>query len=224
MKITDTAWGAWERQPYTSSSSTYRCDPAYGTPNEPASSLWCASLVEPLRLQEAFTLLDWGCGDGRLFNFLSARFKNFHYYGLERPGDFGARCVERARSFFGHDCRATFDLYGGGVEVEAVKECTSVVMGSVATHVPIDQFGALLSRVRPILGRNGAVVSCFIEDEARCLNSSAYGHPDCFGYVAYTRDQLEDLRVNAHVDFRVHDTFVSSDGSLHQILKFTEAA
>ena len=223
MKLTDTAWAAWERKPYTPSSTIYRCDPAYGTPAEPASSLWCASLVDPLALQEAFTLLDWGCGDGRLFNFLSARFQNFRYYGLERPGDFGARCIERARSFFGHDSRATFDLYGDRAEAAALTECTSLVMGSVATHVPIDQFGALLRRVRPILGRDGAAVSCFIEDESRCLNASAYGHADCFGYVAYTRRQLEDLCATERLSYRTVDTFVSSDGSLHQILKFTGA-
>ena len=222
MKLTDREWTSWAKEHYPPSSKIYSCDAVYGTPAEPSSSLWCASLVSPLRLREPFALLDWGCGDGRLFNFLSARFRDFRYYGLERPGDFGTRCVNRARQFFGHDPRATFDVYDTATEVAALEEVSSVVMGSVATHVPVEQFAAILSRLRPTLARDGSLVaSCFIEETGHLLNRAAYGHDDCYGNVAYTHQQLDDVCARERLNLEISDTFVSSDGCLHQILKLT---
>ena len=189
---------------------------------EPHSSLWCASLVVPFQLREPFTILDWGCGDGRLFNFLSGRFRDFRYYGLERPGEFGTRCVARARQFFGHDPRAIFDVYDTATEVTALAEAAFVVMGSVATHVPIEQFAAILLRLRVPLARGGALAaSCFIEETPRLLNRRAYGHDDCYGYVSYTRGQLDDACARQGLLLKICDTFVASDGSLHQMLKIT---
>jgi SAM-dependent methyltransferase len=222
MKLTDREWTAWAKEHYPPSSKIYSCDAVYGTPAEPSSSLWCASLVSPLELREPFAILDWGCGDGRLFNFLSARFRDFRYYGLERPGDFGARCVRRARQFFGHDPRASFDVYDTPTEAAALEEVSSVVMGSVATHVPLEQFAAILARLRPTLARGGTLVaSCFIEETERCLNGVTYGHDDCYGYVSYTRQQLDDACERERMHFEISDMFAATDGSLHQILKLT---
>ena len=225
MKLTDLAWMSWQKTSYASSASNYKCDDAYGTPAEPLSSLWCASLVAPLQLSEPFVIVDWGCGDGRLFNFLSERFKDFRYYGLERPGEFGANSIARARGFFSHDPRAVFDVYGGDTEACALKETSFVVMGSIATHLPIEQFAALLQRVMPALPRGGTLIaSCFIEDTARLVDPAVYGHADCYGFVSYTRDQLENVCSKHKLCFDISDTFTAACGSFHQILKLTAAA
>lgn len=225
MKLTDNEWTVWAHERFPRSSKVYSCGAVYGTPDEPNSSLWCASLVASLDLREPFVILDWGCGDGRLFNFLSGRFADFRYYGLERPGEFGARCVERARRFFGHDPRAAFDVYDTTTEAVALESASCIVMGSVATHVPIDHFAAILSRVKPVLSRGGTLVaSCFIEKTERRLYGTTYGHDDCYGYVSYTPQQLEDVCVKENLNFKIRDTFSASDGSLHQILKFMAAS
>lgn len=196
VEFTDKGWEFWSREPYPAACPTYVGNPAFGTPHEPVSSLWCASIMGPLKdcLSDGFVILDWGCGDGRLFNFLSKRFKEFRYYGLERPGAFGGQCVQKARTMFGHDGRAVFDLYGNAVETEAMEKAQMAVMGSVATHIPFPQFEEIVKRMLPILNREGVVVaSMFIEASYEFRNGLLYGHSDCYGWVSYTQEQLDGL-------------------------------
>jgi len=221
MKLTDEAWKFWSRERYQPACAHYVCGHSFGTPLEPYSSLWCASLIASLNLTEPFTILDWGCGDGRLFNFLSGRFQFFRYYGLERPGNFGTACVASARRLFAHDYRATFDVFDTPTEAIALHEASAVVMGSIATHIPFPTFEEIIARVRPVLDHGGILVaSIFIDEAYRCLHRGVYGHEDCYGFVSYMQEQLDHLCERAKLSAHETDTFVSADDNLHHVIHF----
>ena len=79
----------------------------FGTDAEPGTSHWMASLLDPMgeRFKEGVTILDYGCGCARLFNFITGYLKDFKYYGTEPTG---SKELEKAKSFFEDDPRAIF--------------------------------------------------------------------------------------------------------------------
>jgi hypothetical protein len=184
--------------------------------------MWCAALLDPIResLKEPFVLLDWGCGDGRLFNFLSGRFKMFRYYGLERPGAFGESCVKAAQKSFGHDLRGAFGVYDSILESCAIEAARIAVLGSVATHIPFPFFETIMKRLLPILMRGGVVVSSFfMEGKYEIKNGTCYGHDDCWGWVSYTRDQIDGMSRRMGLRTNEGEPFVTM-GCTHRILCF----
>ena len=216
------SWKFWSREPYPASCPAYQCGPNFGTTEEPGSSMWCAALLDPIResLKTPFILLDWGCGDGRLFNFLSKRFKMFRYYGLERPGVFGTSCVKAAQESFGHDLRGAFGVYDSILESCAIEAAQVAVLGSVATHIPFPDFEAVMKRLLPILMRGGVVVSSFfIEEKYEIKNGTCYGHDDCWGWVSYTQAQINDLCRKMGLVSKEGESFVTM-GCTHRILRF----
>lgn len=222
MKFTDAAWrNLWQPKPYSAARPDYACGPGFGSTAEPLSSLWCASLLAPLRLSEPFTILDWGCGDGRLFNFLSERFCHFAYYGLERPGPFGEACVARAKDFFGRDARAVFDVYGNDTECKAIDEAHAIVMGSIATHIPFPHFADIVARFSGAFQRGAVLVaSFFLRDEYRFAGGAAYGHENCYGWVSYRKDQLDQLCSQTGLAFAEVDVFTENADNVHNICVF----
>jgi len=174
------------------------------------------------RLREPFVLLDWGCGDGRLFNFLSKRFRTFKYFGLERPGLYGDKCIQAARSSFGHDARAEFDVYDTETETRAAKEAGVAIMGSVATHITFDAFEGIMDRILPVLERGGVLVaSFFIEEKYEAKYGTRYGHEDCLGWVSYRQDQIDDLCWMMGLKSEPEGVFVADGmGNIHRMIRF----
>lgn len=224
MQITDADWvKLWSPEPFPPSAPRFVGDQAFGTPREPESSLWCASIMAPLkdRLSDGFSVLDWGCGHGRLFNFLSKRFQNFTYYGLERPGDFGAKCVMKARSFFGRDKRAAFDVYGAELETKAVSQVQIAVMGSIATHLSFPAFEQIVDRLLPIIKRGGVLVSSFfIQDKYELIGANQFGHADCYALAIYTQGQLDEMCARKGLKSEQKETYLAT-GCLHRLIHFT---
>lgn len=226
MELKDKAWEFWSQEPFPPSSKDYKVDMYFGTYWEPDSSRWCASLMEPVRarLGRAFTVLDWGCGDGRLFSFLSKRIKDFKYYGLEHPGPFGDGCVQKAGAAFGKDSRAEFGVYGTPLEAKAVSESEIAVLGSVATHIPFPDFESIMIRLMPIIERGGAIVSSFfIEKEYKLKGeSNCYGYQGCYSFVQYTQRQIDGLCHRLGLVGEEKETCLTM-GCLHRILLFGKA-
>lgn len=200
----------------------------FGTDREPESSVWLASLSEGMagRFREELKVLDYGCGVGRLCNFMSARLKSFAYVGLEKGGGVsghGEQCVRIASAVFGMDSRARFGLIGSTLHSEAVQQSDVAVLGSVFTHLGADGVEAILTNLQPIMDRGGAVVcSIFTADQPRLQGKGAYGFTDCYDVAQFSQPQLDALWRKHGVKADERETFLAQEVNLHRILLLTK--
>lgn len=201
MHLDDELWTQkWSHTPFDKVVATRVPDVgAVGCDDEPVSSVWCAALAEAIgeHYREGMTLLDYGCGYGRMFNFLTGRLRDFTYYGLEVEGaatGHGERCLRYAIDTFGSDGRAVFGFSDSEVETRAIEESEIVLLGSVFTHMAHERFQSVFSRFDPVLERGGAVVFSVLLGDTYCCTDPGFllGMDDDFYQdVRYTRDQLE---------------------------------
>jgi SAM-dependent methyltransferase len=170
-----------------------------GCEDEPTSSLWCAGFAESMggRYREGMRLLDYGCGYGRFFNFLTGRLADFAYYGLEVADSatgHGEACIAYAARTFGCDPRGRFGLIGSALEARALEEADVVVLASVLTHVGFDAFEALLGKFLPVIERGGAVVFSVLHGEHyECIGPGMYGVQNSYFETRYTQQQVREL-------------------------------
>jgi hypothetical protein len=229
MKLSDEAWSShWSKEQFPPACSSYACGFEFGTPNEPASSLWCASLLEPLRkagaLSTEFAAVDWGCGDGRLFNFLSRRYRKFRYFGIEQENSFGMSCLWRASASFGQDKRAMFATAENNKAAQALDKATFIVLGSVATHLVEQDLRECLSKFDRALRRGAPLVSSFfIGNSFSAFIPGLYGNPKCHGAVTYTKPMIEDIAKSLGCTATEEGEFEAKDGHLHRIVVFRKA-
>ena len=213
MDINSKSWKEkWSENKYPPSNPSYFCTKEYGTDFEPDSSIWCASLLEPVieQLQEPFSVLDYGCGNGRLFNFLSRHFKNFTYYGLDTKTNHGIESIKKAKDFFQHDNRACFG--------HEIVPCDLNVFGSVATHISIELFESILKNLTS--SRIGTVASFLISDKYYFDHSGLYEDPNCYGHIYYTKEMIESLAFKLNLQFNLKELFVTKYNDFHYIYNF----
>lgn len=194
----------------------------YGADSEPHSSIWMASLVSSIgpRFKNGLKILDYGCGAGRLCNFISKKLKTFSYFGLEKVGDFGKKSIVKARELLGKDGRGTFDFIGTETEDEAIISVDAVVLGSVFTHVSYSNFQIMCDRFLYVLDRGGCVVfSVFIENEYKEGIKNTYGLRNCFDGVWYTEEQIFSYGNIRSVKIIESDFFVTPSGMHHRIFR-----
>jgi cyclopropane fatty-acyl-phospholipid synthase-like methyltransferase len=195
----------------------------FGTDEEPGSSLWLASLSEAAgdSFREGMTVLDYGCGAGRYAHFLRQRLKKFTYFGVEKPGsDFrhGEKSIKAARKLFRWDRRIGFDSIGSRLESNALARAEVVVLGSIFTHVGLDEVRYILQKLQPVVARGGKVVfSIFIADEHRLEGKGAYGFESCHDRAWFTAEQLQQLCAHNGWAAAEKESFVAQDVNLHRI-------
>jgi hypothetical protein len=134
-----------------------------GCDDEPLSSLWCACLAEAMgsHYREGMAVLDYGCGYGRFFNFLSGRLRTFRYYGLEvegAPSGHGDACLAYLDRCFAADGRGRFSAVESALEREAIGTVNVVLLGSVFTHMDQEHLDRTFRKFLPVIERGGAVV------------------------------------------------------------------
>lgn len=198
MELTDTLWlDKWSPLPYPKVVDG-PIEGGCGCEDEPVSSLWCAVLAEAMgdRYREGMRLLDYGCGYGRFFNFLTGRLAGFTYYGLEVADSatgHGQACVAYAEETFGRDPRGRFGLIGSDLETQALAEVDMVLLGSIATHLDFESFAALVTKFLPVIARRGALVfSVVLADRYVCVGPGKYGVGDSYHETRYTARQIDD--------------------------------
>jgi SAM-dependent methyltransferase len=207
MELSDSLWTEkWSRVPYEkvvdgsiiNQAGFGPIPPRCGCDDEPVSSLWCACLAEGMGawFREGLRILDFGCGYGRFFNFLSGRLRNFAYFGLEIAGsvpEHGEQCLRFAESVFGKDGRAEFGFSGTDLETRALKEADVVLLGSVFAHVDFERLDRLFSKFIPVIEKGGAVVfSTPLGDKYQCEGPGFVLEmgDQFYQQVTYTRPQL----------------------------------
>ena len=201
----------------------------FGTDDEPGSSLWMASLSEAMSsdFHEGMTVLDYGCGAGRYAQFLRQRLKRFSYYGVEKPGSnyrHGEKSTKAGRVLFRWDRRIHFDMIGSRLEAKALERASVVVLGSVFTHVDLDELQSILKKLSPVVSRGAKVVfSIFLADEYALEDEGIYGLERCYNRVWFTQDQIKQICDQNHWVAVEKGAFVAQDGNTHHIFALTQA-
>src|SRR4051794_24180762 len=98
MNLADERWTTWSKVRFPSRRGDYAnaihrtsaltgVPLAYGTDEEPGSSLWLASLSAAMEahFRQGVTIFDYGCGAGRYADFIRQRLHRFGYFGVEKP-------------------------------------------------------------------------------------------------------------------------------------------
>jgi SAM-dependent methyltransferase len=234
MELTDPLWiDKWSKTPFTPRPLDFSAairkyaegkdDCLFGSDQEPGSSLWLGSLSEAMgeSFREGMTVLDYGCGAGRYAHFLRQRLKRFRYFGLEKPGStfkHGEKSIKIARRLFRWAPGVRIDLIGSRLEADALARADVVVLGSVFTHVDLDELQLILRKLQPVVARGGRIVfSIFTADAYRLEDKGAYGFENCYGRVWFTEKQLRGLCDEHGWVATEKDTFVAQDVNVHRI-------
>jgi hypothetical protein len=225
MQLTDKKWlENWSLPKFPKSCPEYNPNLQYGSDEEPASSLWLASLCSSMgdHFKENMIILDYGCGAARCFNFISSQLKDFTYYGLEPSGSceqWGEKSIDLCIRNFGHDPRSKFGFIDSPLETEAIEKANIVVLGSIFTHLPIEHSTAICDKLLPIPHRNGCIVFSIILGDYKITLPEQYGFKDCYYVVHNTKEQFDSYCYNNKLKIEPIETFDA--GFLHTIFRVT---
>lgn len=194
----------------------------WGAGESSRSDIWSTAQLTPLEgvFKEGLKILDYGCGNGRLFNFISGRLKDFTYYGVEHPDSDGN--IEIPKSLFGRDNRFNVDYIDSPFETKAINKVDCVVLGSIFTHLRFSEFERVCDKFKPILERSGVIVfSVFIADMYIVEGvGGAYGVKECYGRVFYTMEQLRDYCKKNDLKIKEYPEYDAQYGAnIHRIFK-----
>lgn len=174
-----------------------------GSNREPWSSLWCACFSEAMGswYGENMRVVDYGCGKGRYFNFLTGQLQDFAYCGLEvGETKHGRNCIKYARGLFGEDSRARFGFLGTEFEREALLASDVVILASVFTHLDFDDSVKILDKLLALPSVRIIVFSVFWDVVERFGKSGTYGDEKCYGFAYHEEDRwrryFEEKKLN----------------------------
>jgi len=167
----------------------------FGTDAEPGTSYWMSTLLDPLEdlFKEGMTILDYGCGGARLFNFITGYLEDFRYIGAE-PLD--GRELGIAKSYFEKDPRALFMTCKEAIASKAVLSCDVVILGSIFTHLLQKKCEQILESLFPVVDRGGMIVfTAMFEKTARVAGKGGcHDLADCYRKSFQKEDWIEELQ------------------------------
>jgi SAM-dependent methyltransferase len=194
----------WSRERHKESCSNPQLWTHFGGDYEPFQSIYLSMFCDGVYdwLGNGMTVLDYGCGMGKFFNFLSRRYSDFRYYGLEPKGSqWSEDAIRCAKDNFGHDQRAVFGHLGFKEEELARRNATVAFLISIFTHMDEKKILETCLRLRRIARRGGVVFSMhhLDTDETLLEGPLFYGYSDIYKitYIrrAFVREMAEELGV-----------------------------
>jgi 2-polyprenyl-3-methyl-5-hydroxy-6-metoxy-1,4-benzoquinol methylase len=190
----------------------------WGAEKYEKANVWMSSLIEPLedKFCEGMKLLDYGCGNGRISNFLSGRLRDYTYYGIEPQGQPG---IDIAKQTF-NDSRHHFGYIGTDLETKALSEVDCIILGSIFTHLSFNDFKSIMEKFKNSIMK-GAVVSfsIFTDTEYKEIGRGAYGLSDCYNLVYYTEKQLNDWVSENNYTLKEFPSYIAQCVHIHRMFK-----
>ena len=156
----------------------------------PGSKPWYAALLSGINEtieNKPVKLLDYGCGNGALGNYLSGFTSDFKYYGLEPPNSPMLENVFKHKSF-------KFGRFNSDAELYAIEQSNCATLGSVFTHLRWSDCHNILEKLSPIAERGGEICfTCFLGNEEKCISANHYPYSEIetFHYSFITTKQIE---------------------------------
>tara|TARA_B100000287_G_scaffold411606_1_gene441245 strand:+ start:214 stop:978 length:765 start_codon:yes stop_codon:yes gene_type:complete len=158
----------------------------------PGSKPWYAALLSSINEtieNKPIKLLDYGCGNGALGNYLSGFTSDFQYYGLEPPNSpMLENAIKHGAFKFGH--------FNSDAELHAIEQSNCATLGSVFTHLRWNDCHNILEKLSPIAKRGGEICfTCFLDNEEKCISGNHYPYSEIetFHYSFITIKQIEQF-------------------------------
>lgn len=196
-----------------------------GSDHEPYSSNWCKSLDQGFDSKD-YCVIDWGCGYGRFLNYLLLKEnQKFKYYGFELHGEKNGDvlldfCKTHYLAFNNSERIIKFGYVDDAELVNEAKEnCTVVLLGSVLTHMDINDGIACLKKFDNFISNGGAIVFSLIRNESHTYELRGKGTYTDRGYqyAAYSQKEVDMLRESGDYQLKWVQKFRTSGGIIHDI-------
>lgn len=192
--------------------------PGVGSDHEPQNTNWCEAQSEGIGkfFQEGLKMIDWGCGYARYYNWLTGLFHNFKYYGFEPRGPRnGDILIEYCRKNL-YDPRCVYDFIDNDTVVnQAIDECDVVLLGSVFTHISIEDADSVVKKFSKILDKGGYIVFSIILANEYFIGDKAYGLEDSYNVVRHKKEQIEQLARQNNAQLDTVTTYMTEPNRLH---------
>ena len=180
-------------------------DMGCGSDVEPYSTRWCECLSEGIRDKTSYNIIDWGCGYARFLLHIikKGNVNTTRYFGFELQGKtHGELLIDFCRENYSHlDMKEGSSIKFGYVDneelvKEAKNKCTTMLLGSVFTHLSLESSKAIINRFDDFIVNGGEIVFSLILSANNIDKQEVQGvyeNSDCFAIVYYSYDSLNAL-------------------------------
>ena len=178
-----------------------------GSDEEPYSTEWCKCLSKGRRDKTSYRIIDWGCGYGRfLIHIIKGGIRDARYYGFELRGKtHGELLINFCQENYSHKDIERYSIKFGHVDNEELIEdaknnCTTMLLGSVFTHLNVESSIAILERFDDFIVSGGEIIFSLIlarDDKYKEKDRGVYENSDCFAVVYYSKDSINALTLNS---------------------------
>jgi hypothetical protein len=200
-----------------------------GSDEEPWTTKWCQALATGIGEMEGVSLIDWGCGYGRFLNYmLTENVRNFRYYGFELKGKRGLALNDFNQNYLplNDDHRTIKFGFVDNQDLidEAVQNCSTILLGSVFTHMRIEDCVEFLNTFDEVT-KKGSIVFSLIMDTEYFLGPPAlvYEIENSYCIVRHTEKELDMLTIGGKYKIVKCCDFLTSHKEVHTIFHLTYA-
>ena len=205
-----------------------------GSDYPPYTEKWSEALSLGIgsKFTDGLSVIDMGCGYGRFLNFLLIKnIKKFTYYGFEIAGPKnGDILTSFNKKIYAHlndaDRKISFGFINDdNTTSEAIENCDTLLLGSVFTHIRIEDAIEVIKKYEKILEKeNGSVVfSSIMGDEYSLIDEGCYGCEKTYGVVRHTNKEIGELTLNGKYLIEKITTFqtpnVGYDHTMYKLKK-----
>ena len=200
-----------------------------GSDHEPYSTKWCESLDKGF-IDSNYCIIDWGCGYGRFLNYiLTKKINKFKYYGFELHGEKnGDLLIDFCKTHYLDVNNPNIIIKFGYVDDnkllnEALKKCNTILLGSVFTHMSIDESLLFLKKFDDFIMNGGTIIfSLIIENNIyKLMGKGAYGISNGYACVFHSNTELRHLCKNERYKIQNIGKFQTDHKIKHDIFKLT---